>query len=170
MFDMSNCDVIYYVIYIICSHYVEKAISPLFAWPSSFCSFVYCMTAFLVYYYPILITYFTMNIWCRQLRFQYVVSPSFNVSRHSKMLFIHCDGCWQLLIESDRNVFLLNQQTSADFTTALKWFVLKGLMLFHVVRYCFVFQESNFFSFLQMPVLWSLFLDQYTKGILCLLI
>ena len=33
--DISNCDVIYYVIYVICSHYVGKAISPLFAWPSS---------------------------------------------------------------------------------------------------------------------------------------
>ena len=36
MFDISNCDVIYYVIYVICSHYVGKAISPLFAWPSSY--------------------------------------------------------------------------------------------------------------------------------------
>ena len=35
MLDISNCDVIYYVIYVICSHYVGKAISPLFAWPSS---------------------------------------------------------------------------------------------------------------------------------------
>ena len=34
--DISNCDVIYYVIYFICSHYVGKAISPLFAWPSSY--------------------------------------------------------------------------------------------------------------------------------------
>ena len=33
--DISNCDVIYYVIYVICSHYLGKAISPLFAWPSS---------------------------------------------------------------------------------------------------------------------------------------
>ena len=33
--DISNCDVIYYVIYVICSHYVGKAISSLFAWPSS---------------------------------------------------------------------------------------------------------------------------------------
>ena len=33
--DISNCDVIYYVIYVICSHYVGEAISPLFAWPSS---------------------------------------------------------------------------------------------------------------------------------------
>ena len=44
--DISNCDVIYYVIYVICSHYVGKAIGPLFAWPSSFgfqyiCSFVF---------------------------------------------------------------------------------------------------------------------------------
>ena len=36
MFDLSYCDVIYYVIYVICSLYVRKAISPLFAWPSSF--------------------------------------------------------------------------------------------------------------------------------------
>ena len=35
MLDFFNCDVIYYVIYVICSHYVGKAISPLFAWPSS---------------------------------------------------------------------------------------------------------------------------------------
>ena len=35
MLDISNCDVIYYVIYVIWSHYVGKAISPLFAWPSS---------------------------------------------------------------------------------------------------------------------------------------
>ena len=35
MSDISYCDVIYYVIYVICSHYVSKAISPLFAWPSS---------------------------------------------------------------------------------------------------------------------------------------
>ena len=34
--DISNCDVIYYVIYVICSNYVGKAISPLFAWPSSY--------------------------------------------------------------------------------------------------------------------------------------
>ena len=33
--DISNCDVIYYFIYVICSHFVGKAISPLFAWPSS---------------------------------------------------------------------------------------------------------------------------------------
>ena len=33
--DISNCDVIYYAIYVIYSHYVGKAISPLFAWPSS---------------------------------------------------------------------------------------------------------------------------------------
>ena len=33
--DISNCDVIYYVIYVICSHYLGKAISPLFAGPSS---------------------------------------------------------------------------------------------------------------------------------------
>ena len=36
MLDISNCDVIYYAIYGIWSHYVGKAISPLFAWPSSF--------------------------------------------------------------------------------------------------------------------------------------
>ena len=36
MLDISNCDVLYYVIYVICSHYVGKAISPLFAWPSSY--------------------------------------------------------------------------------------------------------------------------------------
>ena len=36
MLDISNCDVIYYIIYVICSHYVGKAISPLFAWPSSY--------------------------------------------------------------------------------------------------------------------------------------
>ena len=36
MLDISNCDVIYYVIYVICLHYVGKAISPLFAWPSSY--------------------------------------------------------------------------------------------------------------------------------------
>ena len=36
MLDISNCDVIYYVIYVICSHYVRKAISPLFTWPSSY--------------------------------------------------------------------------------------------------------------------------------------
>ena len=36
MLDISNCDVIYDVIYVICSHYVGKAISPLFAWPSSY--------------------------------------------------------------------------------------------------------------------------------------
>ena len=35
MLDISNCDVIYYVIYVIFSHYIRKAISPLFAWPSS---------------------------------------------------------------------------------------------------------------------------------------
>ena len=35
MFDISCCDVIYYVIYVNCSHYVRKAINPLFAWPSS---------------------------------------------------------------------------------------------------------------------------------------
>ena len=40
MLDISNCDVIYYVIYAICSHYVGKAISPLFAWPSSKVKFV----------------------------------------------------------------------------------------------------------------------------------
>ena len=40
MLDNSNCDVIYYVIYVICSHYVGKAISPLFAWPKSY-MFVY---------------------------------------------------------------------------------------------------------------------------------
>ena len=33
MLDISNCDVIYFVIYVICSHYFGKAISPLFAWP-----------------------------------------------------------------------------------------------------------------------------------------
>ena len=38
MFDIYYCDVIYYVIYVICSHYVSKAISPLFAWPSSVAS------------------------------------------------------------------------------------------------------------------------------------
>ena len=36
MFDISYCDVIYYVIDIIWSHYVWKAINPLFAWPSSY--------------------------------------------------------------------------------------------------------------------------------------
>ena len=36
MLEISNCDVIYYVIYVICSHYVRKAISPLFAWASSY--------------------------------------------------------------------------------------------------------------------------------------
>ena len=36
MLDISNCDVIYNVIYVIRSHYVGKAISPLFAWPSSY--------------------------------------------------------------------------------------------------------------------------------------
>ena len=36
MLDISNCDVIYCVIYVICSHYVGKAISPLFAWRSSY--------------------------------------------------------------------------------------------------------------------------------------
>ena len=35
MLDISNCDVIYYFIYVTCSHYVGKAISPLFAWPTS---------------------------------------------------------------------------------------------------------------------------------------
>ena len=43
IFDISNYDVIYYVIYVICSHYVGKAISPLFAWPSSnvyFCLYI----------------------------------------------------------------------------------------------------------------------------------
>ena len=35
MLDISNCDVIYDVIYVICSHFVGKAISPLFAWPGS---------------------------------------------------------------------------------------------------------------------------------------
>ena len=44
MFDISNCDVIYYVILVICSHYVEKAISPLFAWPSSFTFICNCIT------------------------------------------------------------------------------------------------------------------------------
>ena len=34
--DISHCDVIYYIIYIICSHNVRKAISPLFAWASSY--------------------------------------------------------------------------------------------------------------------------------------
>ena len=36
MLDISNFDVIYYVIYVICSHNVGNAISPLFAWRSSF--------------------------------------------------------------------------------------------------------------------------------------
>ena len=36
MFDNIYCDIIYYVIYVICSHYVSKAISPLFAWRSSY--------------------------------------------------------------------------------------------------------------------------------------
>ena len=36
MLDISNCDVIYYVIYVIFSHYIRKVISPLFAWPSSY--------------------------------------------------------------------------------------------------------------------------------------
>ena len=35
-FDISYCEVIYYVIYVISSHYVSKAISPLFDWPSSY--------------------------------------------------------------------------------------------------------------------------------------
>ena len=38
MLHISNCDVIYYVIYVICWHYVWKAISPLFPWPSSYVS------------------------------------------------------------------------------------------------------------------------------------
>ena len=40
LFDISYCDIIYYVIYdviyIISSHYVRKAISPFFAWASSY--------------------------------------------------------------------------------------------------------------------------------------
>ena len=36
MLDISHCDVIHYIIYIICSHNVRKAISPLFAWASSY--------------------------------------------------------------------------------------------------------------------------------------
>ena len=36
VFDISYCDVIYYVIFFICSLYVIKAISPLFAWCSSY--------------------------------------------------------------------------------------------------------------------------------------
>ena len=41
MFDFSYCDVICYIIYVICSLYVRKAISPLFAWPSSNINFEY---------------------------------------------------------------------------------------------------------------------------------
>ena len=36
--DIPKCDVIYYVIYIIYSYHVRKAISPLFAWASSYIS------------------------------------------------------------------------------------------------------------------------------------
>ena len=35
MLGISYCDVIYYVIYVICFHYVRKTINPLFAWASS---------------------------------------------------------------------------------------------------------------------------------------
>ena len=36
MFDISYSDVIYYVINVICSHYVKRAIIPLFDWASSY--------------------------------------------------------------------------------------------------------------------------------------
>ena len=41
MLDRSHCDVIYYVIHVICSHNVKKAISPLFAWASSYITQLY---------------------------------------------------------------------------------------------------------------------------------
>ena len=37
MLDIPNCDVIYYVIYIICSHYVRKAITPFSLGPAHIC-------------------------------------------------------------------------------------------------------------------------------------
>ena len=47
MLYISNCEVIYYVIYVICSHYIGKAISPLFAWPSSFITWKNCQRCYI---------------------------------------------------------------------------------------------------------------------------
>ena len=74
--DISNCDVIYYVIYVICSHYVGKAISPLFAWPSSYINTLYYLNICIIvivsryykYRYTFLFSFILVNIaWTLQV-------------------------------------------------------------------------------------------------------
>ena len=126
MLDISHCDIIYYVIYIICSHYVRKAISPLLG---QLKSFLWDSTGLPYYKHSILILQ-VPNHTCGMMRctcmYQYVTQKlkyvSYTTAMQSHLHNTQIWTDWNTQISSKNRMKLLNRTLTLPYIGCkVKW-------------------------------------------------